>query len=566
MPPTPKIPTAEKGATDYTSTDGVASEAKTSATTVNESVDGNLTSYDVAVEGSSADENRGDTMVDDTMNAAVDTDENETSYAVSVEESAPDENTRDMIDNTVNAAADIDNAVNEDGTEIITNTTAASVAICDSSMADDATDMDGTETFATNLPTDYTIVELVPITELRRLEEQAASQAQVIKNLQIQLNRCKDQLTQAEDTLHHAQAELQAALAKCSSLEKHEAELKETKHALCKCRRELELALQQCKTLEAKSSRRFCIDCFKDSPADVLFYTGLPSHDHFMRLLRFLDPGEDGENVKVWSTTYSDKARKAGRRSILSPAEQFFLLLVRLRLGLFERDLAYRFRVSKATVSKVCITWISYVYLHLGQLHLWLPREAVDDAMPPAFKDRYPTTRVILDATEVKCEASSSLVLQSATFSPYKSTNTFKGLIGISPDGTVTFISELFTGSMSDKECVEKSGFLKLPFDDGDSVMADKGFRIEEMLKKINVRLNIPPFLRKGYFTTEEVKETEQIASLRIHVERRIQRIKNFHIFDRPVQISLAPVVSEMWAICVALTNFQSPLMKASDD
>ncbi|KAM7312561.1 uncharacterized protein ISCGN_009466 [Ixodes scapularis] len=422
MPPTPKIPTAEKGATDYTSTDGVASEAKTSATTVNESVDGNLTSYDVAVEGSSADENRGDTMVDDTMNAAVDTDENETSYAVSVEESAPDENTRDMIDNTVNAAADIDNAVNEDGTEIITNTTAASVAICDSSMADDATDMDGTETFATNLPTDYTIVELVPITELRRLEEQAASQA------------------------------------------------------------------------------------------------------------------------------------------------QFFLLLVRLRLGLFERDLAYRFRVSKATVSKVCITWISYVYLHLGQLHLWLPREAVDDAMPPAFKDRYPTTRVILDATEVKCEASSSLVLQSATFSPYKSTNTFKGLIGISPDGTVTFISELFTGSMSDKECVEKSGFLKLPFDDGDSVMADKGFRIEEMLKKINVRLNIPPFLRKGYFTTEEVKETEQIASLRIHVERRIQRIKNFHIFDRPVQISLAPVVSEMWAICVALTNFQSPLMKASDD
>ncbi|CAN7945686.1 unnamed protein product [Ixodes pacificus] len=371
-----------------------------------------------------------------------------------------------------------------------------------------------------------------------------ATQAEVIKNLQIQLNRCKDQLTQTEDTLHHAQAELQAALAKCSSLQKHEAELKETKHAL----------------------RRFCIDCFKDSPADVLFCTGLLSHDHFMRLLSFLDPGEDGENVKVWSTTYSDKARKAGRRSILSSAEQLFLLLVRLRLGLFERDLAYRFQVSKATVSKVCITWISYVYVHLGQLHLWLPREAVDDAMPPAFKDRYPTTRVILDATEVKCEASSSLVLQSATFFPYKSTNTFKGLIGISPDGTVTFISELFTGSMSDKECVEKSGFLKLPFDDGDSVMADKGFRIEEMLKKINVQLNIPPFLRKGHFTTEEVKETEQIASLRIHVERRIQRIKNFHIYDRPVPISLAPVVSEMWAICVVLTNFQSPLMKASND
>lgn len=139
--------------------------------------------------------------------------------------------------------------------------------------------------------------------------------------------------------------------------------------------------------------------------------------------------------------------------------------------------------------------------------------------MPPAFKDRYPTTRVILDATEVKCQASSSLVLQSATFSAYKSTNTFKGLIGISPDGTVTFVSELFTGSMSDNECVETSGFLKLRFNNKDSVMADKGFRIEDQLKEINVELNTPPFLRKGNFTTEEVKETEEIASLRIHVE-----------------------------------------------
>ncbi|KAM7307084.1 THAP domain-containing protein 5-like [Ixodes scapularis] len=98
------------------------------------------------------------------------------------------------------------------------------------------------------------------------------------------------------------------------------------------------------------------------------------------------------------------------------------------------------------------------------------------------------------------------------------------------------------------------------------SVMADKGFRIEDQLKEINVELNTPPFLRKGNFTTEEVKETEEIASLRIHVERRIQRIKGFHIFDRPVSISLAPVVNEMWFICAVLTNLQSPLMRTSDD
>ena len=41
---------------------------------------------------------------------------------------------------------------------------------------------------------------------------------------------------------------------------------------------------------------------------------------------------------------------------------------------------------------------------------------------------------------------------------------------------------------------VERSGFLKLPFEQGDSVMADKGFTIEDVLP-LGVSLNIPPFL-----------------------------------------------------------------------
>ncbi|CAN7981159.1 unnamed protein product, partial [Ixodes pacificus] len=397
---------------------------------------------------------------------------------------------------------------------------------------------------------------------LQDLEQETASQATVIQDLELELQSYKDKLKRAEDTLSESHSELHHALSKCKSFDDQEKELHETKRALFKSQRELELTLARCNRLEAKACKKFSIECFKDRPADVQFYTGLLSHAHFMSLWRFLAPGEDGENIKIWSATYSENDSNAGRRPLLSSKEQLFLVLVRFRLGLFERDLAYRFRVSLATVSKICITWINYIYIHVGQLSLWLPRTEIDDAMPPAFKDRYPSTRVILDATEIKCEASSSLALQSATFSQYKSTNTFKGLIGISPDGTVTFVSELFTGSISDKECVERSGFLKLSFDDGDSVMADKGFKIEDLLQKINVKLNIPPFLRKGHFTDEEVQETEEIASLRIHVERRIQRIKNFHIFDKPIPISIAPVANEMWAVCAVLTNLQSPLIR----
>lgn len=74
--------------------------------------------------------------------------------------------------------------------------------------------------------------------------------------------------------------------------------------------------------------------------------------------------------------------------------------------------------------------------------------------------------------------------------------------------------------------------------------MTDKGFRIEYQLEKIGVQLNIPPFLKNGKLLSDEVYETKKIASLRIHVERRIRRVKAFHIFDRPVPVTLASVVN----------------------
>lgn len=62
--------------------------------------------------------------------------------------------------------------------------------------------------------------------------------------------------------------------------------------------------------------------------------------------------------------------------------------------------------------------------------------------------------------------------------------------------------------------------------------MADKTFVIGDLLADINVELNIAPFLGKEKFTSSQIAEMEDVASMRIHDERRIQRIKNFHILD----------------------------------
>ena len=93
------------------------------------------------------------------------------------------------------------------------------------------------------------------------------------------------------------------------------------------------------------------------------------------------------------------------------------------------------------------------------------------------------------------------------------------------------FVSQLYTGSISDKQIVTRSGFLEVlsrkkdvsELNDGDAIMADKGFDIEEELKKIGLQLNIPPFLKeKPQFNENEVIKTQTIAKHRIHVERAI--------------------------------------------
>lgn len=137
--------------------------------------------------------------------------------------------------------------------------------------------------------------------------------------------------------------------------------------------------------------------------------------------------------------------------------------------------------------------------------------------------------------------------------------------MGISPDGYITFLSSLFTGCISDKELVKKSGFLDLPFDDNDSVMADKSLKISDLLQPLGVRLNLPRFVSGGQLSKEDVALTEEIASLRIHVERRIQRIKCFHIFNSALPIPLGPLANQVWTICCIPSRFQSPLLKKQD-
>ena len=84
----------------------------------------------------------------------------------------------------------------------------------------------------------------------------------------------------------------------------------------------------------------------------------------------------------------------------------------------------------------------------------------------------------------------------------------------MAPNGAVTFISQLYTGSISDREIVIRGSFLAQEFSEGDSVMADKGFTIQDLLP-LETNLNIPPFLGQFEQTSpENVTRAQQIASV----------------------------------------------------
>ena len=82
-------------------------------------------------------------------------------------------------------------------------------------------------------------------------------------------------------------------------------------------------------------------------------------------------------------------------------------------------------------------------------------------------------------------------------YSSSKHHDIYKGLIIFAPPGAVTFISALYPGCLSDKEIGTRSSFLNQAFwEQGNSVMADRGFTIEKELKKTRCSIEYSSIFR----------------------------------------------------------------------
>ena len=100
----------------------------------------------------------------------------------------------------------------------------------------------------------------------------------------------------------------------------------------------------------------FNIEMIADSKELVHFYTGFDDYDNLMICYNFLGPWHCVRNLQYWGKDQRLTNDSRGATCTLSPLNEFFLVLCRLRLGLLEQDLAFRFGISQPTVSRICIT------------------------------------------------------------------------------------------------------------------------------------------------------------------------------------------------------------------
>ncbi|XP_022807222.1 uncharacterized protein LOC111344272 [Stylophora pistillata] len=312
----------------------------------------------------------------------------------------------------------------------------------------------------------------------------------------------------------------------------------------------------QCELSELKQKlldAQLNMETFQNNNEKTQFYTGLPNFFMLIQVYHLVLP-----YIKSTST------------NALTPFQELLLVLIRVRLNVPLQDLAYRFQIASSTAGRIFDRWSEVLSDRLGFLIHWPDRDQLRATMPSVFQKNFGNkVSVIIDCFEVFIERPSSLIARAMTWSNYKHHNTVKFLIGITTQGSISFISKAWGGRVSDKYLTENCGILRklLP---GDIVLADRGFDIADSVALQQAKLHIPAFTRgKKQLSAIEVETTRKIANVRIHVERVIGLARRkYTILQSILPITLLKAKSGKQAsidriakLCCALTNLSDSIV-----
>ncbi|XP_075534564.1 uncharacterized protein LOC142568562 [Dermacentor variabilis] len=247
------------------------------------------------------------------------------------------------------------------------------------------------------------------------------------------------------------------------------------------------------------------------------------------------------------------------RCNAMSSEDKLCLFLAKLRLRITYSALGAVFSVTATTASTVLRETLGILSIALKNWVFMPSREIIKLSLPDPFKENYPNCTLIIDCTEIRIETPSNPDCQHMLYSHYKGGYTLKVLVGIIPNGMISFISKVYGGRHIDSFITQDSGFLQL-LKPGDLILSDKGFpNIRTTIEGSGAVLLMPPFNSgRGQLSAYDMEIIYKIASLRIHVERVIQRLKIYRILRNRVPLRLVPHMNKVISVCAALVNMQN--------
>ncbi|XP_068185515.1 uncharacterized protein [Antennarius striatus] len=260
----------------------------------------------------------------------------------------------------------------------------------------------------------------------------------------------------------------------------------------------------------------------------VKFYTGLPNYFVLETVMWLLVPHMDAmKNVK------------------LTKFQQLLLTLMRLRLDLRNQDLAYRFGVKVGTVTRTVHQMVGIMSATLVPTAVfWPSRAELRKNLPAALRTSHPDCAVIIDCFTVPYEEPVSRGNQQVTAPSSQGAemthNVLKYLIGVAPQGVVTFVSRGVLGNISDKSLAEGCGLLckLLP---GDVVLASRNLDIADSVAARGALFRIASGYQGEAYGGPEgsppAGSSSEALSVQKHVHRVISMVKRrYAMLTGPVE------------------------------
>lgn len=329
------------------------------------------------------------------------------------------------------------------------------------------------------------------------------------------------------------------------------------------CDAETQIYIPRGDKVNCKSSINETIKCAKASETCTTGFHGYSSVKDAADEVRDLC-GVSLETFKLFLTILL--RQKFDNRQKVSMKDRLCIFLMKMRTGLTFTALGALFRLHRTTVSTIFTDTLVYLVGACKNFVSWPTKETIRAMMPDVFKDSYKNCRVIIDCTEFHVEQPSKIKHRVQFYSRYKKGFRLKVLVGCTPSGHISFVSRCYGGKSTDAQITSTCGFLDL-LEPGDLVLADKGFpQIKTLLDENGkgILMVMPPFLYNKTFTAEQVEETYQVASVRIHIERVMQRIRTYKIVDK-FTIDLLPYSDAIVLMCCILVNLQPPIIKVEE-